>query len=318
MPALQDSLFSRDITRYIRRISAVYDVDKLIQQSIGTDDVVDYYVQSNLGYRLLHSLDGSIHMAISQDERFRFEDYLAQVNYITQQIGLYQPELILELGCGEGFNLLRLAETYRQYRFVGVDITPMHIEKCLRKSRQKDIINAEFKLDDFHTLDYPTTSVDMVFAVESICHAQDIFGVLAEVYRVLKPGGIFIIFDGFRIRDHATLSTDEKTARYLIEKTLAVNESINIDAFISESKVVGFKIIEHTDLSHTILPNLERFHSLARFLFEFSPIGHIARSILPKYFVQNAIAAYLMPLLVGNGTQGYFRLCYQKPNNMDS
>jgi len=318
MLPFRDLLPSRDISRYIQRISAVYDVDTLIQQSIEPEDVVDYYVQSNLGYRLLHSLDGSIHMAISKDERFRFEDYLAQVDYITQQIGLYQPKLTLELGCGEGFNLLRLAETYRQCRFMGVDITPLHIKKCRRKARRKDIINAEFKLADFHDLDYPTTSIDMVFAVESICHAQDIFGVLAEVYRVLKPGGIFIIFDGFRIREHATLSDDEKTARYLIEKTLAVNESINIDAFISESKIIGFNIIEHTDLSSTILPNLERFHTLARILFEFSPLGHIARSILPKYFVQNAIAAYLMPLLVGNGTQGYFRLCYQKPNKMDS
>lgn len=318
MQLFQKSLMIRDISKYIQRISAVYDIDTLIRQPIETDDVVDYYMQSNLGYRLLHSLDGSIHMAISQDEHFRFEDYTAQVKYISTQIELYQPKLILELGCGEGFNLLRLAETHLHHQFMGIDITPLHIKNCLRKTRQKGITNIEFNLTDFHNLDYPTGSVDMVFAVESICHAKDIFGVVADVYRVLKPGGIFIIFDGFRIREHTTLSADEKTARYLIEKTLAVNESTNIDTFVSGSEVIGFKKIEQTDLSHTILPNLERFHSLARILFEFSPLGHIARLVLPKHFAQNSIAAYLMPLLVGNGTQGYFRLCYQKPNSVDS
>lgn len=317
MSAHQELLPRRDISRYIRRISAVFDVDKLIQQPVETDDVVDYYVQSNLGYRLLHSLDGSIHMAISQDERFRFEDYLAQVKYVSQQIELYHPKTTLELGCGEGFNLLRLAETFQQYQFRGLDITPIHIRNSIRKADQNNIENIEFKLADFHNLDYPTASVDMVFAVESICHARDISRVIAEVYRVLKPNGVFIIFDGFRIREHSTLSPDEKTARHLIEKTLAVNESTNIATFTSESKNLGFNIVEYTDLSLTILPNLERFHSLARIFFEVSLLGHIGRSLLPKHFAQNAIAAYLMPLLVGNGTQGYFRLCYQKPRNMD-
>lgn len=194
-----------------------------------------------------------------------------------------------------------------------MDLTPLHISNSSRRVEQKRLNNVVFELGDFHQLDYPSKSLDMVFAIESICHAQDIFSVMSEVYRVLKPGGVMIVFDGFRVREHSTLTPDEKIARHLIEKTLAVNESVRIDSFISGCELMGFEVLENADLSQTILPNLERFHTLARILFEFSPLGHLSRAILPNHLAQNAIAAYLMPILVGNGTQGYFRLCFQKP-----
>lgn len=308
---------TRNVSDYVRRVASVYDVDTLIQQPIRPDDVVDYYVQSHVGYRLLHSLNGSIHMAVSQGEQFRFEDYLAQVRFIEGQIVAHQSQTVVELGCGNGFNLLHLANRFGEQQFTGLDITPLHIKNGMRRAKQKQLKNIDFELGDFHNLDYPAASVDMVFAIESICHAQDIFRVMSEVHRVLKPGGIMIVFDGFRVREHCLLTPDEKMARYLIEKTLAVNESQQIQSYISGSQELGFSVLEHTDLSRAILPNLERFHDLARLLFEISPLGHVARILLPVHLTRNAIAAYLMPILVGNGIQGYFRLCYQKPKSSE-
>ena len=303
---------TRKVSEYVQRVANVFDIEKLIGQHIETHDVVQYYEESNLAYRLLHSLDGSIHMAISSDEQFRYEDYLVQVNYIAQQLDLYPSESVLELGCGTGFNLFRLAQQCPHSEFLGIDLTPVHIQTCRKRATRDGLMNANFEVEDFQHLPYADESWDFVFAVESICHAQDMNRVLQEVHRVLVPGGIFVIFDGFRIRDHATLSEDEKTARYLIEKTLAVNKSVNIQSFISGSQMLGFKLLENTDLSQTILPNLERFHTLARILFELSLLGRLTRAIFPKHFVQNAVAAYLMPILVGNGTQGYFRIKFQK------
>ena len=46
-------------------------------------------------------------------------------------------------------------------------------------------------LGDFHQLDFPDGSVDIVFT-NSLDHAYDLKKLLGEVYRVLKPGGIFM------------------------------------------------------------------------------------------------------------------------------
>ena len=256
----------KTISQYVQRIANIFDIENLIQQSIDQDAVVKYYDDSHLGYRLLHSLDGSIHMALSSNQQFRFEDYLAQVNYISHQIKVHQATTILELGCGNGFNLIRLAEEHTTSKFTGIDITPRHIQTSVAKAKQKCLSNVHFQLQDFHHLPYPDRSFDFIFAVESICHAQDIFKVMQEIHRVLSPRGICVLFDGFRVREHSQLSPDEKMARYLIEKTLAVNESINIQLFLDQSTNQEFCMTENTDLSQEILPNLFRFHALARIL----------------------------------------------------
>ena len=46
-------------------------------------------------------------------------------------------------------------------------------------------------LGDFHQLDFPDSSVDIIFT-NSLDHVYDMKKLLGEVYRVLKPGGIFM------------------------------------------------------------------------------------------------------------------------------
>ncbi len=169
-------------------------------------------------------------------------------------------------------------------------------------------MNASVIRADFHHLPYPENSFDYIFEFESVCHAINIRQVLQNVHKVLREGGQFTLFDGFRVLPMDQLDNNQKTARFLIEKTLGINEGIYIEDFRQISTEVGFKVLECEDLSTNILPNLKRFESILNFFLPTAIQLRIVQKIFPRYFVHNAIAGLLMPILVEAGIQGYYRL----------
>lgn len=94
--------------------------------------------------------------------------------------------LILDLGCGAGRDLKYFAE--RGYRVVGVDYSRELVEIARRHSGQP------VELMDFRSLDFPEETFDAVWAVASLLHVAraDIDQVLAQIRRLLKPGGRFV------------------------------------------------------------------------------------------------------------------------------
>jgi SAM-dependent methyltransferase len=78
----------------------------------------------------------------------------------------------------------------------------------------------EFRVGDVHALDVPDATMDAVIAHTTISHVTDPPGVLREAARVLRPGGVFVAFDG----DYASWTfgyPDHAIAKAMEEATLA-------------------------------------------------------------------------------------------------
>ena len=97
-------------------------------------------------------------------------------------------ETVLDLGMGSGYSLRALRETADIGRGYGLDASP----KMLRNARSyTDDPNVGFLRGDFDALPFATGSVDHVFSMEAFYYARDPHGTLAEVQRILRPGGTF-------------------------------------------------------------------------------------------------------------------------------
>ena len=59
-----------ELKKYLDRIDRIFNIGKFLEQDFDSQNVVDYYRQSSLGYRLFHSSRGSIHMALNEDGKF--------------------------------------------------------------------------------------------------------------------------------------------------------------------------------------------------------------------------------------------------------
>jgi SAM-dependent methyltransferase len=100
---------------------------------------------------------------------------------------------ILDLGCGSGSNLWMLAR--EGFEAHGVDAAPAGLELC-RQMLASWGVEASLQVADFRELPYADASFDAVVDVVSLQHL-DLAGhaaALAEVARILRPGGRFFSF----------------------------------------------------------------------------------------------------------------------------
>jgi SAM-dependent methyltransferase len=94
---------------------------------------------------------------------------------------------LLDIGCADGSYTRRLAEGFDQ-----VDAIDIEVERLddFREAGPGWIAVAEMSAD---ALSYPDNTFDVITAIEVMEHVGDVDAVLAEVARVLVPGGRFLV-----------------------------------------------------------------------------------------------------------------------------
>ncbi|NDJ61003.1 MAG: methyltransferase domain-containing protein [Chloroflexi bacterium] len=93
---------------------------------------------------------------------------------------------VIDVGCGAGVTALALAE--RGYTVSGVDSAPRMIERA-RATAEPTGIAVDFTVAAADRLPYASASAEVVIALGLLSNLRDDGPALAEIWRVLKPGG---------------------------------------------------------------------------------------------------------------------------------
>lgn len=115
-----------------------------------------------------------------------------RLSLIRKHAGFRPTDAVLELGCGNGLHVEALVHDVR--RGLGIDLSPAMVQVARRRAasspwREK----LQFTVDTAERLcSVADASVDVVFSVDALEHMLDKARVLANVFRVLKPGGRFV------------------------------------------------------------------------------------------------------------------------------
>lgn len=96
-------------------------------------------------------------------------------------------EQILDLGCGTGWTTRLLAKSAAGTQATGVDISPAMVAEAERQ--HSNTIRARYVVGSFERLDLPEGRFHRVFSLEALYYAPDLAAALAELQRVLRPGG---------------------------------------------------------------------------------------------------------------------------------
>ena len=99
-----------------------------------------------------------------------------------------QPLAFLDGGCGEGHLIAELHKRHPRYEYTGVDVTEVAL-----KSAKARCSFADFHLMDITSLPFPDSAFDVVVSSQVIEHISEYEKAIAELKRVLKPGGILIL-----------------------------------------------------------------------------------------------------------------------------
>ena len=97
--------------------------------------------------------------------------------------------VLLDIGCGPGITVADL--TARGFEFYGVDISAPMIAECVRVFGR--VPTAHFSVGAIERLEFPDGFFDAVIALGVVEYVEDDDVAIAEMKRVLKPGGTMII-----------------------------------------------------------------------------------------------------------------------------
>ena len=158
---------------------------------------------------------------------------------------------LLDVGCGTGFLIDQLAKT-KDAEYFGLDIS----ENMLNVAKAKNIPNALFTQSSADRLPYKDNFFDVVTCIQSFHHYQNPDKAMQEVFRVLRPGGLYLLSDTgvgglgawidnhilFKLLKSGDCHTENKKA---IEKRMAQNGFTRIES--RQLKWFIYTVIGHAE-----------------------------------------------------------------------
>ncbi|HEV2620126.1 MAG TPA: class I SAM-dependent methyltransferase [Acidobacteriaceae bacterium] len=103
--------------------------------------------------------------------------------------GPVQGARLLELGCGPGVYACRFAQKFPQIAATGIDLSKRLLSRARSRARSLHLHNCSFLEGDAQSLADLPQSVDAVIVSRLFLIVPDRGAVIAEIFRVLRPGG---------------------------------------------------------------------------------------------------------------------------------
>jgi ubiquinone/menaquinone biosynthesis C-methylase UbiE len=119
---------------------------------------------------------------------------------LTVDNALIKPgDSVLDVGCGTGEVTLLAKTRAKDGKVYGIDPAPEMIAVARKKATRKKL-EIDFRVGVIESLPFPDASIDVVTSSLMMHHLPEDLKVrgLAEIYRVLKPGGCLLIADFMR------------------------------------------------------------------------------------------------------------------------
>ncbi|GEM_PF-1271393 len=233
---------------------------KAVQIIGGGDDLPDDYV---LGYDRRYA-----QVYEAGGDRFEMRRPNPEINWLFQEGLVEKHSRVIDLGCGEGRDSLALAAK-NICEVTAVDISPHALQKLSEDADAAFLTNLHVVEDDIRTLEklpdeYYDVAINMG-ALHMLARTKDRQNHLTQVFRVLQPGGLFLVkharewLKGFRTVvwskiDQDVLRPGDVIPRRIwlpdgtmkeIPMELIPHKTAEPDQLIEEVVAAGFQPVQH-------------------------------------------------------------------------
>jgi arsenite methyltransferase len=149
----------------------------------------------------------------------------------------------VDFGSGRGRELFILAPLVGPTgHLVGVDIADGMVATAAASAREQGFTNVEFRQRQLHDTGLADDSVDFMISNCAINHAADKDAVYREAFRVLKPGGRFVVSDIYATRDVPAEFANDPDA-----VAECWGGAVTRDAYLATLVAAGFQALEILD-----------------------------------------------------------------------
>jgi ubiquinone/menaquinone biosynthesis C-methylase UbiE len=117
------------------------------------------------------------------------------LDLVVESSGVKDNDKVLDIGCGTGLLSLKFLKK-ADCLIYGVDNSPPML-KIFKDKIEKLKLSGEISctLGDAESLDFPSEKFDIIASTVTLHHVKNKYPVIKKIYRLLKPGGKFVLGD---------------------------------------------------------------------------------------------------------------------------
>jgi cyclopropane fatty-acyl-phospholipid synthase-like methyltransferase len=229
--------------------------------AIAQQQIIDYYDHCQVDYSIVWHLKThlSMHYGYWDKDVKNLRGALLRLNdELATRATISSSDVVLDAGCGVGGSSIHLAAKYG-CKTTGITLSEKQAAFATAQAANKELSHkVDFLVNDFTATNFPDESFDVVWAIESVCHANEKADFLKEAFRVLKKGGRLIMADFFR-----NAQEPNAEGKYWLDKwaaSWAVPEFEYDKVFVDKAWRTGFSSVELDDVTENILPSAKRLY----------------------------------------------------------
>lgn len=184
----------------------------------------------------------------SKGEPFR-QALARHEHYLAHQMGLKEGMMALDVGCGVGGPAREIAK-FTGANIVGLNNNDYQIERAAAYAAKEGLDNQlRYVKGDFMQMSFADNTFDAVYAIEATVHAPSLEGIYSEIFRVLKPGGVFGVYEWLMTENYDNSNPTHRKIRLGIEQGDGISNMEKISVALAAMKAAGFEMELHEDLA---------------------------------------------------------------------
>lgn len=98
-------------------------------------------------------------------------------------------------------------------------------------------------------MSFPENSFDAVYAIEATVHAPTLEGIYSQIFRVLKPGGVFGVYEWLMTEEYDNNNLHHREIRLGIEQGDGISNMCKVSEALDAMHAAGFELLRHEDLA---------------------------------------------------------------------
>jgi ubiquinone/menaquinone biosynthesis C-methylase UbiE len=191
----------------------------------------------------------------------------------------------------------------------GITIVPKQVETMQKKLLKKSVRNVDFLLADYLTMPFADNSTDVVWAFESVCHANDKLLFYKEAFRVLKPGGILVMAEYLR-NERPMAETKEALLKEIFHKW-AIPDLDTLDEHQAHAAKAGFASFKNSDVTKHVIKSYKNLRETCRRYNKLSSVLHSLR-LISAIQHNNMLSSLKQADAIEQGVFSYHHIVTQK------
>jgi cyclopropane fatty-acyl-phospholipid synthase-like methyltransferase len=226
--------------------------------------VNEYYDQTNFDYKKVWHSGTSLayHFGYYADDIHEHQHALTNANQVLAGIARVKSgDRVLDAGCGLGGSSFWLA-AHRSAMVVGITPVPGHVTAAKETARHRSLDDrVTFHEADYTDTPFQTASFDVVWALESLCHAVSKAAFYREAARLLRPGGRLVVAEYIRVSRDLGADTESMVREWL--DGWSIPDIDTAEEHLAAAAEAGFADARLDDFTGTTHRSLRRLYKLA-------------------------------------------------------